>query len=93
MTVASNLAKEELFFLNSIVLKSYNNTVNELIYKFRTGLLKLGISEGKTFEKGIKNINIKLSPENLAYIESIKIASKSHTIKLLIWFASQQIKE
>jgi len=92
MVVIINLANTELEFLNSIILKSYNNTLNTLINDFREGKIPFGNAHGVVFEKGEKNVSVKLSPENLDYINSVKIASKSHTIKLLIWFASQQNK-
>lgn len=92
LSISITVAASELKYLNANFVKSYNLTLNTLISKFRTGELLLGNEAGKIFEKGEKAITIKFTPENLQYIESIKIASKSHTIRLLIWFASQQIK-
>lgn len=84
MVLSITVSQKELDTLNLFFVKSFGFTLNILIGKFRTGEILMPQIGALTFDKGIKTIRFGASAENAAFIDSLKIGSKSYTIRTLI---------
>lgn len=82
MTVTMILGNAELDYLNKIVIKSLTTTINKLIKYFWDNGLPVTTS-GRRFEDTVK-FGVSIHTENIKYIESIKVVSKSFTLACLI---------
>lgn len=84
MVITITLAQKELDILNKFFIKTNGFTLNYIIDKFRTGEIPTPKIGQTVFEKGIKNVQFGASELNAVFINSIKVGSKSYTVRSLI---------
>jgi len=82
--IVVTLAQKELDILNFFFAKSYGFTLNSIIDKFRNGEMPTPTIGKMIFEKGVKVVQFAPSGLNAAFIENIKVGSKSYTVRSLI---------
>ncbi len=84
MIITITLAQKELDILNVFFVKSHGFTLNSIIDKFRLGEIPTPEIGKMIFEKGVKSVQFGASELNAAFIDSIKVGSRSYTIRSLI---------
>ena len=80
----------EIQYIDSVFIKNYKQTLNNIIETYRSGAARLDANKIGRLDKGVRQLVVRFDKENADFINNNMIINVSFTVRAIINFLAKQ---